>query len=90
MSCGCWTEQRSRDSVAEGPTHTQLRPGARELPLPEDEATQRRGMTFPTSWDPYFTRYMTLADVYRYPTLHFEHHHRQLTLPAEPGVERPG
>lgn len=38
------------------------------------------GMPFPTSWDPYFTRYMTLAEVYRYPSLHFEHHRRQLTL----------
>jgi hypothetical protein len=25
---------------------------------------------------------MTLADVYRYPTQHFEHHRRQLTLGA--------
>jgi hypothetical protein len=46
----------------------------------EPEANLRRGMPFPTSWDPYFTSYMTLADVYRYPTLHFEHHRRQLTL----------
>jgi hypothetical protein len=41
-----------------------------------------RGMPFPTSWDPYFTRYMTLADVYLYPSLHFEHHRRQLTFSA--------
>lgn len=47
----------------------------------EPEQTLARGMPFPTSWDPYFTSYMTLADVYRYPTLHFEHHRRQLTLP---------
>jgi hypothetical protein len=46
----------------------------------EPEADLGRGMPFPTSWDPYFTPYMTLADVYRYPTLHFEHHRRQLTL----------
>lgn len=39
-------------------------------------------MPFPTSWDPYFTPYMTLADVYRYATLHFEHHRRQLTVEA--------
>ena len=44
------------------------------------ELSLGRGMPFPTSWDPYFTRYMTLAEVYRYPTLHFEHHRRQLTL----------
>lgn len=46
----------------------------------EPEAALRRGMPFPTRWDPYFTPYMTLADVYRYPTRHFEHHRRQLTL----------
>ena len=39
-----------------------------------------RGMHYPTSWDPNFKAYMTLADVYRYPTQHFEHHRRQLTL----------
>ena len=32
------------------------------------------------SGDPYFKAYMTLADVYHYPTQHFEHHRRQLTL----------
>jgi hypothetical protein len=41
-------------------------------------------MPFPTSWDPYFTSYMTLAEVYRYPTRHFEHHRRQLTLGRAP------
>ena len=41
-----------------------------------------RGMHYPTSWDPYFKGYMTLADVYRYPTQHFEHHRRQPTLGA--------
>jgi hypothetical protein len=46
----------------------------------EPEENLRRGMPFPTSWDPYFTPYMTLAEVYRYPNLHFEHHRRQLTL----------
>lgn len=47
----------------------------------EPEENLTRGMPFPTSWDPYFTAYMTLADVYRYPALHFGHHRRQLTLP---------
>jgi hypothetical protein len=46
----------------------------------EPEENLRSGMPFPTSWDPYFTSYMRLADVYRYPSLHFEHHRRQLTL----------
>jgi hypothetical protein len=31
----------------------------------------RRGMHFPTTWDPFFADYMTLADIYRYPTQHF-------------------
>jgi DinB superfamily len=48
----------------------------------ESEAELLRGMHYPTSWDPYFKAHMTLADVYRYPTQHFEHHRRQLTLDA--------
>lgn len=39
-----------------------------------------RGMHFPTGWDPYFTDYMTLCDIYHYPTQHYDHHRRQLTL----------
>jgi len=46
----------------------------------EDESDLARGMHYPTSWDPYFRDYMTLADLYRYPTQHFEHHSRQLSL----------
>lgn len=46
----------------------------------EPEDTLQRSMPFPTRWDPYFTSYMTLAEVYRYPTQHFEHHRRQLSL----------
>jgi hypothetical protein len=53
----------------------------------ESEDSLHRGMAFPTSWDPYFAPYMTLADVYRYPTGHFEHHRRQLTL--RPGTGGP-
>jgi hypothetical protein len=41
-----------------------------------------RGMHFPVGWDPYFTDFMTLRDVYHYPTQHYEHHRRQLTLTA--------
>ena len=40
----------------------------------------RRGMHYPTKWDPFFADYMTLADVYHYPTQHFEFHQRQLDL----------
>jgi DinB superfamily len=39
-----------------------------------------RGMHYPTRWDPYFRDYMTLADIYRYPGQHYDHHRRQLTL----------
>ena len=52
----------------------------------EREADLDRGMAYPTSWDPFFQAYMTLADIYRYPTLHFEHHRAQLTLRAHPGA----
>ena len=44
-----------------------------------DEAL-RRGMHFPTRWDPFLQDYMTLEDVYRYPGQHFDFHQRQLTL----------
>jgi hypothetical protein len=37
-------------------------------------------MAFPTRWDPFFTQSMTLADVYAYPTLHFDFHTKQLSL----------
>jgi len=37
-------------------------------------------MHYPTSCDLYFKAPMTLADIYRYPTQHFEHHRRQRTL----------
>jgi hypothetical protein len=50
----------------------------------EPETALRRGMPFPTSWDPYFRPYMTLAEVYRYPNQHFDHHRRQLTLGERP------
>lgn len=46
----------------------------------EPDAALRRGMHYPTSWDPFFTSYMTLSDLYRYPTRHFDFHGRQLTL----------
>ena len=48
----------------------------------ETEVALHRGMPLPTRWDPYFREWMSLAEVYRYATTHFEHHRRQLTLPA--------
>ena len=45
----------------------------------QSAASLQRGMHFPTRWDPYFKDFMTLADTYRYPTQHFDHHDRQLS-----------
>ncbi|MFI8824394.1 DinB family protein [Streptomyces sp. NPDC053431] len=52
----------------------------------ESERDLARGMHFPVRWDPFFEDFMTLADLYRYPTRHFDFHHRQLTLGG--GAER--
>lgn len=46
----------------------------------ETDAALRRGMHYPVTWDPFFTGYMTIADLYRYPTQHFRYHQQQLTL----------
>lgn len=46
----------------------------------ETDADLARGMPYPTRWDPFFQDYVTLADVYRFPTQHFDFHHAQLTL----------
>lgn len=46
----------------------------------ESESDLARGMHYPTRWDPFFRDYMTLADVYHFPTQHFAFHRRQLTL----------
>jgi hypothetical protein len=46
----------------------------------QPEPTLDRGMHFPVGWDPYFSDYMTLRDVYHYPTQHYDHHRQQLTL----------
>lgn len=46
----------------------------------ESGKSLRRTMRFPVKWDPYFAEDMSLADVYHYATLHFDHHRRQLTI----------
>jgi hypothetical protein len=46
----------------------------------QSDRALERGMHFPVGWDPYFKDYMTLLDVYHYPTQHYDHHRRQLTL----------
>ncbi|MHA7653632.1 DinB family protein [Mycobacterium sp. ML4] len=45
-----------------------------------DDTELRRGMFFPTRWDPYFREYMSLADVCWYPGRHYGYHRRQLRL----------
>lgn len=44
-------------------------------------ATPRHAL--PHDLDPFSASYMTLADIYRYPTLHFRFHQRQLTLGSQ-------
>lgn len=46
----------------------------------ETGARLRAGMHYPVRWDPFFKDFMTLADIYHYPTQHFDFHQRQLTL----------
>jgi hypothetical protein len=46
----------------------------------ETDSALRRGMHYPSSWDPFFASYMTLYDLYQYPARHFGFHQRQLTL----------
>ena len=50
----------------------------------ESEVGLGRGMPFPPSWDPYFSAFMTLEAIYRYPTLHYDHHRAQLTIRTPP------
>ena len=42
--------------------------------LRETDSALRRGMHYLTTWDPFFADYMTLADIYHYPTRHFRFH----------------
>jgi len=46
----------------------------------ETSARLCSGMHYPVRWDPFFKDWMTLADLYHYPTQHFDFHRRQLTL----------
>jgi len=52
----------------------------RRLDAQTEEALGRR-MHFPVGWDPFFRDTMTLEEVYRYGTQHYDFHRRQLTLP---------
>lgn len=50
----------------------------------ETDRTLALSMHMPTGWDPCFTPTMSVLDVYHFGTRHFDHHRRQLTLPARP------
>ena len=73
MSRRAWADRRDG-----GPRAATGGPGGQLESEPEERL--HRGMPFPTTWDPYFRTFMTVADVYAYPVLHFEHHRHQLTL----------
>ena len=45
----------------------------------ESEMSLATGMPYPTRWDPFFTSFMTLGDLYHYPTQHFWFHCQQLS-----------
>lgn len=49
----------------------------------ESDADLARGMHYPTRWDPFFKDFMTLADVYHFPTQHLDFHRRQLTITVD-------
>lgn len=51
----------------------------RHLDAESDTAFDRR-MHFPVGWDPFFRETMTLEQVYRYGTQHYDFHRAQLTL----------
>jgi hypothetical protein len=46
----------------------------------EAEETLGRTMHFPVGWDPFFRDSMTLEQVYRYGTQHYDFHREQLTI----------
>jgi hypothetical protein len=46
----------------------------------ESEAALAQRMHFPVGWDPFFGETMTLEEVYRYGTQHYDFHRAQLTL----------
>ena len=50
----------------------------------ESPESLTRSMSFPTRWDPFFKPTMTLAEVYHYPTQHFDFHRQQLSGPLAP------
>lgn len=54
----------------------------KKLDAASDESLHR-GMHYPTRWDPFFNDYMTLADIFHYPTQHFDFHLQQLSTATD-------
>jgi hypothetical protein len=54
----------------------------------ESAASLARGMSFPDRWDPFFTPWMSVADVYAYPVRHFDFHAAQLSFGPGAGPEK--
>ena len=54
----------------------------------ETGARLRSGMYYPKRWDLFFKDFMTLTDIYHYPTQHFDFHQRQLTF-SQPASRAP-
>ncbi|WP_205523033.1 MULTISPECIES: DinB family protein [unclassified Streptomyces] len=48
----------------------------------ETTASLAGQMHFPTRWDPFFDDTMSIAELYVYPTQHYDFHRVQLTLPG--------
>ena len=53
----------------------------------ESDAALGRRMHFPVGWDPFFRDTMTLEEVYRYGTKHYDFHRGQLTLAPGSGAD---
>jgi hypothetical protein len=54
-----------------------------------DTQTLHRGMTVPSSWDPYYTPWMDRADLLRWAPRHYRHHRGQLSLASQPSPRSP-
>lgn len=74
---GCRGDTSEADPRGRAPEMEIARAAFHHLAATATEADLGRGMHYPTRWDPFFTDYMTLADVYRFPTRHFHFHHQQ-------------
>lgn len=61
---------------------------ATRLHAESDDALALR-MAFPNRWDPFFRPTMTVADLYAYPTDHFDFHAHQLSLTPRPAPHPP-